>query len=803
MRLHTLTLSAFGPFAGTEVVDFDEVGRDGLFLLWGPTGAGKTTLLDAVVFALYGSVPGARGEEKRLRSDHAATDARTEVSCELTLSGERLRVIRRPEQQRPKKRGEGWTTEQAKLTVQRLTDGGWEPVSTRIDEGSDYLRVRLGLDVHQFCQVVLLPQGDFARFLRAEPEHRAELLRTLFDVDRFAAAEEWLADERAAARARVDAQRVVVGNLLSRVAQTAEVDIPEEMAPALVGGGNADLSRWVQRLRTDAGDRHEAAVARADAAAVRVRSVDAELATARALDERHVRRERAAGELDGLLARAPELEPLRVRREAGRRSETVRDVLEAAGRAALAAEAAAVHRDVAAAAWTEVADGVEATGAAARDLRDAAAQARALLPEVTRAAGVRRELTALDRRIAELRTACDLAAEAAGAWPARIAEQEAVVTEARTAASLLPGVRAELAAAEAMLAAASAAERLDTTLAGSRAQAQALRETWTDARQYWLDLRAQRLDGMAAELAGQLTDGADCPVCGAVEHPRPALHAGPVVTAADERAAHDAADAAGTVATAAADEVGRQEQELAALRARAGRTPAADQVGPLDALRATAATTAELATGLEPALARLARLVAEREEAAAQLATDREELQARVAERDARAADLAEIDRRLVAARGDDPDLASRVTRLGESAARCEALVTAAADELRARAAANTARIAAEQRTAEAGFADLLAASAALLDRGRLAALDRALDEHDQRVAALRELLADPDLTDSPRVPMWRRSRTLRAGHPGPRGRRRRAGPRAALLRRARDPGRRRHGGRDGAGRSA
>ena len=106
MRLHTLTLTAFGPFAGTETVDVDAVARDGLFLLWGPTGAGKTTLLDAVVYALYGTVPGARGEEKRLRSDHADAATRTEVSCELTLAGERLRVIRRPEQQRPKKRGE-------------------------------------------------------------------------------------------------------------------------------------------------------------------------------------------------------------------------------------------------------------------------------------------------------------------------------------------------------------------------------------------------------------------------------------------------------------------------------------------------------------------------------------------------------------------------------------------------------------------------------------------------------------------------------------------------------------------------
>ena len=85
MRLHSLSLSAFGPFAGTVDLDLDDVARDGLFLLWGPTGAGKTTLLDAVVFALYGTVPGARGEEKRLRSDHA--DA---APGELELLGQAL-----------------------------------------------------------------------------------------------------------------------------------------------------------------------------------------------------------------------------------------------------------------------------------------------------------------------------------------------------------------------------------------------------------------------------------------------------------------------------------------------------------------------------------------------------------------------------------------------------------------------------------------------------------------------------------------------------------------------------------------
>ncbi|WP_460549580.1 AAA family ATPase, partial [Geodermatophilus aquaeductus] len=329
MRLHTLTLTAFGPFAGTETVQVDDVARDGLFLLWGPTGAGKTTLLDAVVFALYGTVPGARGEARRLRSDHADAATRTEVSCELTLAGERLLVVRRPEQTRPKKRGTGETTEQAKLTVQRRTAEGWAPVSTRIDEGSEYLRVRLGLSAEQFCQVVLLPQGDFARFLRAEPEDRGRLLRTLFDVDRFARAEEWLAGERRAAEEGLRADRHRVSTLLHRVAQIADVEVPEELAPELVGARpGASVGAWVREVRSRAAERLTSARAEAEAAAADSARVDAELTAARALADRHTRRDRARAELERLTAREPELAPLRALADAGRRAEVLGDVLE-------------------------------------------------------------------------------------------------------------------------------------------------------------------------------------------------------------------------------------------------------------------------------------------------------------------------------------------------------------------------------------------------------------------------------------------------------------------------------------------
>src|SRR5207253_602615 len=127
------------------------------------------------------------------------------------------------------------------------------------------------------------------------------------------------------------------------------------------------------------------------------------------------------------------------------------------------------------------------------------------------------------------------------------------------------------------------------------------REARNVAREHWLDLRAQRLEGMAAELATGLVDGADCPVCGAVEHPRPAVHEGPGVTAADEQAARKAADAAEAALGTVTATLEQQERELAALRARAGTIPVAEQAAALPALTATAAETATTAAGLAAA----------------------------------------------------------------------------------------------------------------------------------------------------------------------------------------------------------
>ncbi|MGY1741943.1 MULTISPECIES: AAA family ATPase [unclassified Blastococcus] len=749
MRLHRLSLTAFGPFPATEDVDLDDLARDGLFLLWGPTGAGKTTLLDAVVFALYGTVPGARGEEKRLRSDHADAATRTEVSCELTLGAERLLVTRRPEQTRPKKRGAGTTTEPARLLVQRQGPDGWEAVSTRIDEGSEYLRGRLGLDVHQFCQVVLLPQGDFARFLRAEPEHRAELLRTLFDVGRFARVEDWLAGERRAAEEALRGERLNLSTLLARVAQTADAAVPEELAPELVGadpGGPVDA--WVTRLRTGAARDLAGAREAADAAAAAATAATRELAAARLLADRHARRARAEQELARLAAAEPALAPVRARLDAGRRAEALRDALEAAGRAAAEAERAEAGLDAARRAWAATGEPHDPATDVARRLRDAAAEARALQPEAGRAAELADRLARLTADTARLARRCAAAEEALGGLPGAIAAAQTRVDTAAAAVAGLPARAADAEAARDALAAGRGAERAAARLERARAAADAARERRLTAREELLDLRTRRLDGMAAELAAGLAEGADCPVCGSVEHPRPATAAGPAVSAEDEDRAREAADAAEAAATAAIATAEERARELAVLRARAGERPLPELEAAAAAAERAEADLDAAAADLAPARAELAGLVEERDGLTARLAADREQLGGRTAERATLEAELTALTGRLDAVRGEDADLAARARRLTAAAERCEAVLDAAAAELRARVAADAARRAAEERAAGAGFDDVLAAADALLDPAELAGLEQRVTAHERARDAVRRVLADPELGD-------------------------------------------------------
>ena len=208
MRIHHLTMTGVGPYAGKERIDFDAVGASGRFLLTGPTGSGKTTIIDAIVFALYGEVADpADSSRERIRSTLAGPQDPTAVELVFSTSAGVYRVRRTPAYERAKRRGQGTTTQNATVRLWHLARVGGEPLDepvTRVGEADAQIARVVGLSREQFTQTVVLPQGKFARFLRAESSQRQGLLRDVFGTGIYDAIQDCLIQASRAKTRQVD-----------------------------------------------------------------------------------------------------------------------------------------------------------------------------------------------------------------------------------------------------------------------------------------------------------------------------------------------------------------------------------------------------------------------------------------------------------------------------------------------------------------------------------------------------------------------------------------------------------------------
>ena len=190
MRPSRLELQAFGPYAGKQVIDFGLLGTQSLFLISGPTGAGKTAILDAMSYALFGRISGSENAEGKLRSDHASLDLHTAVRFDFQVKDRSYRVLRTPAQERPKKRGQGTTTQGATATVwsrpaDAPLDQDGQVLATGTSDVTTLVQERLGFGAAQFRQVVLLPQGEFRHLLSSDSTQRQSVLETLFQTKRY------------------------------------------------------------------------------------------------------------------------------------------------------------------------------------------------------------------------------------------------------------------------------------------------------------------------------------------------------------------------------------------------------------------------------------------------------------------------------------------------------------------------------------------------------------------------------------------------------------------------------------------
>lgn len=799
MRLHRLEVQAFGPFAAPQRVDFDALAEGGLFLLHGPTGAGKTSVLDAVCFALYGRVPGVRAAASRLRSDHADPELPPQVVCEFSVGARRFEVTRSPAWERPKRRGEGTTEEKARVLLREADQGsapgtapgaepgtdeaqdGWRVLTQRSDEAAHLLDAVLGLSLDQFTKLVLLAQGEFAAFLRADAESRRAMLERLFDTERFTQLQSWLHDRQLRLRRRAEDCDRTTRELVARAQQAAAVlpavEPPPPPAPTgpvqgdlLLGFGPEAEPEADPDPETAPGELvtllHRRAVHAWETTAAR-RAVSRKKATrARSAHQKVERLAALQREHADLTARVAALQQAAELHEATARR--LRDADRAVPLAALAPELLRARQQAerAVAALAALEPDTRGTGAQAATDADLRAAATGLTEQLARLEDLRlaeQRLTRLTAEVAAqqpLVTAAEQAHRALLQDQAAIAGQLAAVREQQAAAGAVAGSvdalrQAEQQAAE-VVAAVQRRDRLTPELAQATTDRDQARAGLLDARDRVLDLRERRLAGMAAELAERLAAGDPCPVCGAVEHPAPAGTGPAPVTPADERAA--------------AERLRRAEQQLAEREAVV--TGLAEQLAAATAVAGTLTLrTAETRhrkagdslTAVDDATRLQERLVAVIREAENELALLAGQVAAAAERLDgtrAAAADLAarrdELAARIADALGCPPDqapaegaVAGRIAALAAELAGHEARLAAREAAATARERLADAERSASAAAAEAGFETLEAALAALLPAARHAELQQAVRGYQDELAAATARLQHPELVEA------------------------------------------------------
>lgn len=228
----TLTMQAFGPFAGSETIDFTALGRSPLFLINGPTGAGKSSILDAICFALYGQTTGNERDPAQMRCDQADDSLLTEVSLDFRLRGVDYRVRRVPQQERPKARGEGTTTHNAEAQLWRLkADGDVETclVARKVNDATAELQTLIGLDANQFRQVMVLPQGKFRELLLAGSKEREVIFSQLFQTQIFQRIEERLRTQANQIERAVSDHRQHISGILAGGELESEAALAQEL----------------------------------------------------------------------------------------------------------------------------------------------------------------------------------------------------------------------------------------------------------------------------------------------------------------------------------------------------------------------------------------------------------------------------------------------------------------------------------------------------------------------------------------------------------------------------------------------
>ncbi len=520
MRPIRLEMTAFGPFAQPQCIDFSQLGQNPLFLINGATGSGKSTILDAICFALYGKTTGAEREAAEMRCDHAAEDQLCEVSFTFALDQQHYRIRRVPEQSRPKARGEGYTIQAAEAQLWRLNAQAEQLlVPRKVNDATQMITELTGLSADQFRQVMVLPQGQFRQLLMADSKSREQIFSQLFQTQIYRRLEERLKSEAAAIRRQVEAAQQQAAGVLESVelSELGELSQMLEQAEQALQPAQAARQQCQQQL-----DQARAELQAAERLAERFALCDQQRAQLSSLEQQQPQMIQRQQQLV-LIQRALGIAPYQQQHEQQQqRLQQQQATYQAQCRASERAQVAERNARTAQQQLPEF-----------QRLRDGAAEQRAQLQQYQARAARLPELQSAQQQAADQLGVCHRALQQAEAELERYSQQQRDTQQRLHGLqqAVVEGTQIDSERTQLQVTLTQAQE-----LAELQQQASASTATLTQLKQRGQQLAAQEQQqrtalqqlelrwhlGQAALLAQQLQPAQACPVCGSTEHPQPA-----------------------------------------------------------------------------------------------------------------------------------------------------------------------------------------------------------------------------------------------------------------------------------------
>lgn len=539
-----LTMQAFGPFAGTQALDFSALGESPLFLINGPTGAGKSSILDALCFALYGQTTGNEREPAQMRCDQAAGSLLTEVTLDFRLRTTGYRIRRVPQQERPKARGEGTTTQQPEAQLWRLNPDGEVDeclVARKVSDATAEVQALLGLDAEQFRQVMVLPQGQFRELLLANSAEREKIFSQLFQTRLFSRIEERLRERANRITREVSDHRQRMQGILESSEVESETALEEALtalAPQIDAAKVALADARIERQRAEraehSGHEHQALFDQqqklAEAYAAHVQDA-ARIDNAQARLKAHEQTRR----LDA---------PFNARRQTQQAAEHAVQALERDTAAANLRREENTGAQHALGAARERHAGLDALRERHNALSQALDQRRALTRHEHDSRAADQAWHTLHQQYADAEA--QLAAirqrgEALGGAVEKAQQEQQALAGSREALDHLNDLQRQ----RRLLAEHDACRpALAESLEAAHADAERRTDEASRGKTHATEQAMRWHQGQAAWLAGTLEDNVPCPVCGGLEHPAPAVAKGAAVTkeaVEDARSAYEKA----------------------------------------------------------------------------------------------------------------------------------------------------------------------------------------------------------------------------------------------------------------------